>query len=165
MKKEKKQKQRPFLLRAIYLREGKQWMSDSFDPMIPGQPLFAQTKSSGRSVAIQEAVENTPDAKAIKSCRFTSNFEFRYLNRQPDEKLKDEDDRQFLVAEISARITVDYLIGTDETPPKEMLDHWSASNALLHCWPYWREFCHSTLMRMHLPITMLPMLEINPKED
>lgn len=166
MKKEKKQEIRPFSLRALYLREGKQWMSDTFDPTIPGQQLFAQVRSSDSRVEVQETVENTPNSQTIKTCRFTLNFEFRYLNKQPNAKVKKEDEEmQHLIAEISARITVDYLIGTEETPPKERLEQWASSNALLHSWPYWREFCHSTLLRMNLPVTLMPMMEINQKKD
>lgn len=166
-KKELKIVPHPFSLRAVYLREGRQWISDKFDPLLPGQPLFGQFKSSGSNVAVQEAIENTTDAKPIKSCRFNSNFEFRYLNALPDKQKKEEEkeNNEYLVAEISACFTVDYLIGTPETPPKEKLEQWASTNVLLHCWPYWREFCHSTLLRMNLPVTMMPMMEINRKED
>lgn len=159
--KAKKPEPCPFSLRAVYLREGKQWMSDNFDPLIPGQQLSGQFMASGHRIEIQEMVENIPDATMIKSCRVTSNFAFRYLNTQKDMKLQEDEDSIHLVAEISARITVDYLIGISETPPQKELEHWASSSALLHCWPYWREFCHSTLLRMNLPIVMMPIMEIN----
>lgn len=165
MGKEKKQEPLPFSLRSVYWREGKQWMSDDFDPMLPGQQLFGQFKASGHRVEVREAVENIPDAIPIKTCLVTTNFEFRYLNTQLDKLPKDEEDGKYLVAEISARITVDYLIGTSETPPEEKLEQWASSNAVLHCWPYWREFCHSTLLRMNLPVTMMPMMVIENKKD
>jgi len=165
MAKAEKQKALPFSLRAVYLREGKQLMSDAFDPMLPGQQLFPQFKASGHRVEVRETVENIPDAIPVKSCVITTNFQFRYLNTQHDKLSKEEDDNKYLVAEISARITVDYLIGTPETPQKEELEHWATKNALLHCWPYWREFCHSTLLRMNLPVTMMPMMIIDNKKD
>lgn len=165
MGKEKNKGSLPFSLRSVYWREGKQWMSDNFDPMLPGQPLFGQFKASGHRVEVREAVENIPDAKPIRTCLVTTNFQFRYLNTQLDTLSKDEEDCKYLVAEISARITVDYLIEISETPPKEELEHWASSNAVLHCWPYWREFCHSTLLRMNLPVTMMPMMVIEKKEN
>ena len=160
-----KQEPLPFSLRAVYWREGRQWMSDNFDPMLPGQPIFGQFKASDRRIEIRETIENIPDAKPIKSCLVTSNFEFRYLNAQLDKQYNEEADGKCLVAQISARITVDYLIEVAETPPHEKLEQWASNNALLHCWPYWREFCHSTLLRMNLPVTMMPMMVIGKKED
>lgn len=155
----------PFSLRAVYLREGREWISEKFDPVLPGQGLFAQFRISGHKIEVQEAVENKADATPIKSCRITTNFEFRYLDTPPKEQEETGAEDEHLVAEISARLTVDYLIGTPETPPKELLDSWAKTNSLLHCWPYWREFCHSTLLRMHLPVTMIPMMELNQSEE
>lgn len=161
----KKPEPRPFSLRAVYLREGKQWMSDDFDPMLPGQPLSGQFMVSGPKFELQEAVENIPEAKTIRSFRVASGFAFRYLNIQMDTQLKEGEEEKHLVVEISARITVDYLIEVPETPPQEKLEQWASNNALLHCWPYWREFCHSTLLRMNLPITMIPMMEVNQTKN
>lgn len=163
--KAKKMEPRPFSLRAVYLREGKQWMLEGFDPMIPGQPLSGQFRVSRHKIEVQEAVENIPDAKPIKSLRVTSDFAFRYLNIPIGMQLKEDEHDNYLAAEISARITVDYLIEISETPSKEKLEQWASSNALLHCWPYWREFCHSTLLRMNLPITMMPMMEVNQTKN
>ena len=156
----------PLSLRAVYLREGREWISDDFDPVLPGQGLFAQFRIAGHKIEVQQAVENTPEAKPIHSCRITTNFEFRYLDAPPNEQeeLSDEGNKH-LVAEVSARFTVDYLIGTPEAPPEDMLENWAKSNSLLHCWPYWREFCHATLLRMNLPITMMPMMEVNPTKE
>lgn len=167
MKKMKKQEAHPFALRAVYLREGMQWMSDAFDPIIPGQQLFAQARTSDSIIEVQEIIENTPNSKTINTCRITLNFEFRYLNKvqEADDVLKDKDDLTNLVAKISASITVDYLVVAEEVPPNERLEQWASSNAMLHSWPYWREFCHSTLLRMNLPVTLMPMLDIKQKKE
>jgi hypothetical protein len=165
MGKEKQQEPIPFSLRSVYLREGKQWMLDDFDPMLPGQQMFGQFKASGHRIQILEAVENIPDAKPIRTCLFTTDFRFRYLNTKIETPATDEEDVKYLIAEISARITADYLIEVPETPSQAKLEQWGASNALLHCWPYWREFCHSTLLRMNLPVTMMPMMVIEKKKD
>lgn len=161
--KAKKPEPHPFSLRGVYLREGKQWISDDFDPLLPGQQLSGQTKVAGHGIKIQEAVENTQDAKVIKSCQITMDFGFRYLSSKAEESSEDGEDGKDIIAEISARITVDYLLESSEVPPKEKLEQWAKGNSLLHCWPYWREFCHSTLSRMSLPITMMPMLDLGKK--
>lgn len=157
----------PFSLRSVYLRDGKQWIADGFDPVLPGQPLYGQFRTAGTHIEVQEAVENIPNAQSIKSCRITSKFEFRYLDEpreKQDRKTIDSSDKH-LIAEVSASFTVDYLINAQEIPHEEKLSQWASSNALLHCWPYWREFCQSTLLRMNLPVIMMPMMEVNPKED
>ena len=166
-KKGKEEKiQHPFSLRAVYLREGKQWMMDGFDPLLAGQPLHAQFRVAGHKVEIQESVQNMPDAEVIKSCRFITTFAFRYLRFTPDTPPKTQEDEQSsLVVEISACIAVDYLIGVPEVPTPEKLEQWAKGNAMLHCWPYWREFCHSTLMRMNLPITVMPLMEVNNQKQ
>ena len=164
-KQEKPQEQRQFSLRAIYLREGLQWISDSFDPSLPGQGLSGQFRISGHQMEVQEAIENVPNAIPIKTFRVTSSFEFRYLNIPEDEQIDVEDESKHLVAKISARITVDYLIETPDTPPKEKLEKWASSNALLHTWPYWREFCHSTLLRMSLPVIVMPMMDVTTTKE
>lgn len=139
-------------------------MVDAFDPMVPGQPIHGQFKSSGQRLEVRESVENIPDSKPVKTCLVTTNFQFRYLSTITENTADDEDDK-YLIAEISARIAVDYLIEVLETPPVEKLEQWAANSALLHCWPYWREYCHSTLLRMNLPVTMMPMMVIGNKKN
>ena len=165
MAKKEKQEQLPFSLRSVYWREGKQWMTEEFDPLLPGQQLVAQVRSTPGQIQIRESVENAPGAKPVKSCVITTNFQFRYLNANLQKPGQDEQDSKSLVAEISACIAIDYLIETPEMPPKETLKQWALSASLLHSWPYWREFCHSSLLRMNLPVTMIPMMVIENNKD
>ncbi len=140
-------------------------MSDEFDPMLPGQQMHGQFKLSGHQIQVREAVENIPDAKPVKTCLITISFQFRYVSTLTEEPAADFEDGKDVIAEISARITADYLIEALEVPAKEKLEQWAVSNALLHCWPYWRELCHSTLLRMNLPVTMMPMMVIESKQN
>jgi hypothetical protein len=165
MAKDKKQEPIPFSLRSVYCRAGKQWMAEDFDPMLVGQQLFGQFKSTPHRIDIREVVANTPEAKPIRSCLISTNFQFRYLNTNQAMIAEEDGDEKNFVAEISACFAVDYLIETPETPPQEMLEQWASSNALLHCWPYWREFCHSTLLRMNLPVTIMPMMVVEKKKE
>ncbi|MDD2776767.1 MAG: hypothetical protein PHU06_12490 [Gallionella sp.] len=165
MNKKKGSESIPFALRSIYLREASQWMSDGFDPSLPKQALVGQFRATGHKIEVLEIIENTANAETIRTCRVTSNFDFRYLSTPPDIQPDVQDDSKYLVAKISAHITVDYLITSDEIPPQEKVQQWASTSALLHCWPYWREFCHSTLLRMNLPVTMMPMMEVNHKVE
>lgn len=165
MNKKKGSESIPFALRSIYLREAKQWMADSFDPTLPGQPLAGQYRATGHRIEVQEIVENVANAETIRTCKVTSNFDFRYLSTHPDIQSDIQDDSKYLLAQISASITVDYLITSAEIPTQEKIEQWASTSTLLHCWPYWREFFHSTLLRMNLPVTMMPMMEVNHKVE
>lgn len=170
VKKDKKTKISPFSLRAVYLREGKQWISENFEPLIPGQTLFGQFRIAEHKIELQMTVVNNAinneEAKPIHSCRITTNFKFRYLDAVPNEEEGGADENnKHLVAEISAHFVVDYLIKTIEAPPQEVLEKWAKTESLQSCWPYWREFCHATLLRMNLPPTIMPMMELNQSTD
>lgn len=160
----------PYTLRSVYLRSGQQSISESFDPLLPDQQLIGKFRVAEQRFTCQEATAVIPGAETIRSCVFVTRFEFRYLSPSATESLQTEneteneaEDESHVIAEISANIAVDYLINTPEMPVPADLEKWGANNALLHAWPYWREFCHSTMLRMNLPVTMMPMISIGQK--
>jgi hypothetical protein len=142
-------------------------MAEKFDPLVPGVPLTGTFRTSNQQVGCNEeefqAQEGGPIEKR-KSCVFVTRFEFRYLE-QPRTKENLTDEECGVLVEISADIAVDYLVNLPELPPPEDLNRWGASNALLHAWPYWREFCHSTQLKMSLPTTIMPMMVAAPPPD
>lgn len=156
----------PYTLRSVYLRSGQQSISESFDPLLPDQQVIGKFRVAEQRFTCQEATADIPGAETIRSCVFVTRFEFRYLASSAAESLQPDveaEDESHLIAEISASIAVDYLINAPEIPPQADLEKWGANNVLLHAWPYWREFCHSTMLRMNLPVTMMPMVSIGPK--
>lgn len=148
----------PFLLRLIYIRKSNCSLDASFDPLLPNQQLIGFNKVDEGHIKSQEIIDEklSGGGGKIKSCVFSTKFHFGYkLNT--GEVLEEAD----FVAQISAEIAVDYQITTENFPDQDQLNQWATSNCLFHVWPYWREFCQSSQQRMNLPITMIPMLDID----
>lgn len=151
----------PYSLRAIYIRDSSTWMDPRFDPLVPGQQLSAVFRTGEGSVDCRETTMQTEDDQiSIRSCTFITRFDFAYRRTEEMPTPPTEEDiEKSLVAKISVEIAADYLVNTPDFPDGDALQRWGNSNALLHTWPYWREFCHSTLVRMNLPVTIIPMVQ------
>jgi hypothetical protein len=153
----------PYTLRSIYLRSCETRMADAFDPLIPGQPLTGVFRNIAGEVDCRETtleVEGVPSV--IRSCTFKSTFDFAYTSPNVDGEVASEADiENNLLARISAEIAVDYSFNGDTFPDAAELQKWASTNVVLHAWPYWREFCHSTMLRMNLPVTMIPLVQFN----
>lgn len=147
-------------LRAIYIRHAELLVADDFDPTLPGQKLTGNYKIvDGGKI---EQLEFVPDDKTqppLHLCRFHIQFMFTYLrgeNSSPEDIANDN-----IAASVSARISVEYSAPGDR-PDMKFLEAWGGSNALLHAWPYWREYCQSSFSRMNLPTVLLPLLRVEP---
>lgn len=152
----------PFALRSIYVRNSSTRIDDHFDPLLPGQQLMPIFRTGEGRCDCRETKFTENDTEAVlRSCTFTTRFEFAY--RQPtngDQPVSDEDIEKLIAAQITADITVDYLINLPTFPDSDALNQWANGNVILHAWPYWREFCHSTMLRMNLPVTMIPLVQL-----
>lgn len=158
------QPDRIYTLRGVYLRESTTWIRDTFDPLIPGQNLGPLMRTHPTRVECSEAksLDASGTESIIRFCAFTNRLEFAYiLHDSSHMPPSDEEIEKVIVAKITADITVDYLLNAENFPDQPALSKWGTSNVMVHAWPYWREFCHSTLCRMNLPVTMVPMLQIN----
>lgn len=164
----KSEGQAPMLsLQSIYLRGGTIEMSEDFHPNLPGirmVPLLrtADCKYSCNTTQIQ--AEDVPE-QTLHWCQFISRFQFVYVLPKEDgsQHAEDEIDTHRL-ASITAEITAVYNLSGDTLPDAETLHHWASNNVVLHTWPYWREYCHNTLLRMGLPVTMIPLVSLAPPQ-
>ena len=153
----------PYTLRTIYIQKSHLRMADNFDPVIPGQPLNGKFRTVGGQITCKELIPENGEGNTIRSCTFVTHFEFRYIRPDEDGAIPQEAEEEAqLVAEISADIAVDYLIGIPEMPSQENLQQWGSGNVLVHAWPYWREYCHAAMSRMNLPVTLMPLLQVKP---
>ena len=59
-----------------------------------------------------------------------------------------------------AEVTYFLLYSSDVPITKAIFDIFSKLNLPLHTWPYFREFIHSTTLRMHLPPLVLDVLKM-----
>lgn len=152
----------PYTLRAIYLRDSAVRMDNSFDPILPGQQLAPIFRTGeGRVDCRETTISSDGNETIIHSCAFTTRFDFAYTKMtEGASDTSDEDIEKTIAAQITADITVDYLINSPDFPDPENLKGWASSHVILHAWPYWREFCHSTMLRMNLPVTMIPLVQV-----
>jgi len=146
-------------LRDIYLRESHTKLGLGFDPTIGGSELTGEFRILGGGSECRTQDAPTPDGtkQTLRTCVFTTRFEFRYLRAGLLDPATQE---PIVAAEITADITTDYQCNTPDFPDEANLLKWGQSNVLLHAWPYWREFCHSTLLRMRLPVTLMPLFRM-----
>lgn len=155
----------PYTLRAIYIQKSHLRMADNFDPVIPGQPLHGKFRTVGGQISCKETKELTTgdnEGVTIRSCTFVTRFGFRYFRPSEEGAIQQEvEEEARMVAEISVDIAIDYLIGIPEMPSQDDMQQWGASNVLVHAWPYWREYCHDAMTRMNLPVTIMPLLQLN----
>ena len=152
--------QLPFRLRTIYVRESSTKFDEAFDPLKPGQQLSAQFKSAPHSYFVTGEVAEDGVTKVPQSYTFVTRFEFMYMLGDailPDDPTAPIEGKA--VASISADIAVDYLKNPQAPEPtEEEALAWGGGSALLHAWPYWREFCHSSMLRMNLPVLIVPFM-------
>jgi len=163
----RKEEPRPFALRSIFLRSSSVWISPEFSPLVPGQQLAPVMRSGEIRIEGNETRLLTEEAaeQRVNSCAFTLHFDFGYTLVGGPKADSNEEVEKAMVAKVSADITVDYLVNTPEFPSEERLQKWANSNTVVHAWPYWREYCHSTLLRMNLPVAIMPLLELMPPPD
>lgn len=150
----------PFNLRSIYIRESSISFAESFDPLIPGQPLVMQVAFAPAGYRISDTEVKSPNGSDALSYTFITEFDFAYhLGTVEQLSQATQLDINNAVARISVKIATDYLL-EKETGSLDNADVVASaqSAALIHAWPYWREFAHNMMMRMNLPVMMIPLL-------
>lgn len=154
----------PFNLRAIYLRESSTAFDDAFDPLKPGQQLHIQSRFHPHSHFVDGEIAADGSTRVPKSYTFLIEFETAYFlasNGPPPDP--STFDTEKAVARIKARFAADYLLAPGAPLLSESkVQAWGGSTAMVHTWPYWREYCHSTMMRMNMPVILAPMMVIQP---
>jgi hypothetical protein len=61
---------------------------------------------------------------------------------------------------IAATFVAEYEMAEGFNPLTEDLNAFVNANAVFNCWPYWREYVHSTAARMNLPPLTLPFFRV-----
>lgn len=149
-----------FTLRGVYLRGSHISFENDFDPLLQGIQLTGTHRIANQMCTLRVANIEAEGAQpsSIRSALFVTKFEFRYL----DGAKVFESATDGSLATVSAEFAADYLLNRPEDPTQDEMNAWGASNVLLHTWPYWREFCHATLLKMSLPGAVMPMLVLEP---
>lgn len=139
-------------LRYIYLRNSSTKMAQTFNPLQPNQQLHIVSKFSPLG-SFQTGV----------SLGFVVEYTVLYFlaDGAAPQSAPEAMDETLAVARINAEFAVDYALAAGALPPtSERLQQFGNGSAMLHTWPYWREYCHATMMRMSLPVMMVPLLTV-----
>lgn len=64
--------------------------------------------------------------------------------------------------QVDANFELVYSVPADANPTPTELQAFADTNALLNCWPYWRELVHGMAARMGLPPLLLPLFRLTP---
>jgi hypothetical protein len=62
----------------------------------------------------------------------------------------------------SFELRYSYPPDTQPVPTSDELQAFADTNALMNCWPYWRELVQTTVTRMNLPPIIVPVLRFVP---
>ena len=139
-------------LRYIYLRNSSTKVAQTFNPLQPNQQLHIVSKFSPLG-SFQSGM----------SLGFVVEYTVLYFlaDGEGPQSAPEAMDETLAVARINAEFAVDYALAAGALPPTpEWLQRVGNGSAMLHTWPYWREYCHATMMRMSLPVMMVPLLTV-----
>lgn len=150
----------PFTLRAIYLRGSQVTFEENFDPLKAGQQLNIESKFSPHSYSISGELSDTGSGHVARAYTFLTEFETSYFLAAGAPATKAIPlNPATPVVRINAIFASDYLIAPNSGDlSEEDTKAWANSAALMHSWPYWREFSHSTMMRANMPVVLVPMM-------
>lgn len=150
-------------IRAIYIRKSSIALDDDFNPLISGQELSAAFECKQNGYVTSGAQEGEGATENIQSITCLNRFDFAYLlTGQQVQKSPTDAPEQKIAASITASICVDYVVNGAQPTPEELAA--IANSSVLHSWPYWREYCHSNMTRMQLPVVQVPLLHIQTAE-
>jgi len=151
----------PYVLRSIFFKRAEISTRPDFDVTVANQALISFNRiSSGSATTKVIEVEGPEGLQKIKTCSFATVCDFRYKLDDGVAVDPNQPDESVFVASITAEIIADYLLVVPEFPSEELIKQWSSKNAVLHIWPYWREFCQSSQQRLNLPSAIIPMLTV-----
>lgn len=157
--------QQPISLQAVYLAESHCKLAAGFDPLEWAElASFFRTRDVGE-VTVTPLTIHQDDGTEVPGhrCCFRTEFNFVYARKGENPTDPETGDLTNAVAEITARIAVAYLATGPVLPERETLNAWANTSVLIHAWPYWREFCHNSQMRMNLPVTMIPLVSVQQR--
>lgn len=110
----------------------------------------------------QERTVSDPQQNHSEELVVTCRFGFRYVKvPEGQASIPDDESKLEVAAEVQASIAIIYAINRAAQPDEARRKAWVQRHGLLHAWPYWREVCQSSLVRMNLPSTVMPLVEVS----
>ena len=151
-------------LRAIYIRNSSIALEQDFNPLLSGQELSAAFECKQDGCITSVFPQNEGAIEVIQSVTCVNRYDFSYfLAGQEEPGTSTKAPSQKLAASITAHICVNYVVSAGRPTPEDLAG--IANSSIFHSWPYWREYCHSNMMRMQLPIIQVPLLHLQTLEQ
>jgi hypothetical protein len=104
----------------------------------------------------------SPSAARVEQAilRLSIDFTFRIVKRALDD---DSPEENFLT--VACKFEADYGLREGHSPSEAEISSFHRGNAVFNCWPYFREYIHSSVVRMGFPPPPVPFLRLQPKPD
>lgn len=146
-----------FKLDNIYLRSSSVQMNDGFDPI--GRGTFGRWKIESQDIINQHASVDDADGNPIETKGFLLvvtkfvYFGFRQTGSIEQDKGLNINDHVFkITADIAASYLLESSVDLNDDIYKKI-----NKNSVIHVWPYWRELLQSTMLRMSLRPSIVPL--------
>jgi hypothetical protein len=153
-------------IQNVYISSSNFSFYNNFDPLMPNQLLTGQYSIG--TVRIDVTTVTDVETKLEQDfLRCYVQAAMRYILGEPtEEELKNEElVKSRIASEISATYCILYSINSEEKLSDEEREVFGKNNAPYHAWTYWREYVQNTCNRMGLPVSTVPMLVIDIKEQ
>lgn len=141
----------PRKMRGIYLRASKTRLEETFNPLNSGHHLGGQMAGIDQGITTMMDTEKGTDSGLL----YVTRFAFTY--RLVVDQAKPSPETDPIVAEIEAQFAAEYTDIPENFTRREQ-ERFGARSVMAHVWPYWREFLHSSLSRMSMPVVAMPPL-------
>lgn len=136
-------------IQDVYLRLSQAQCAEGF------RPQFSEMESiqtQQMQVVRKSVVFETNDNSQLLDVHILLGL--RWIEPQQEGGDKEPEIKAFIEAEFVA----EYLV--IEELSQECIDEFAKKNAIYHVWPYWRELLNSQEVRLRLPVTSLPMVQL-----
>ena len=138
------------------------YSSEEFSPMRSEMNIQVQMRAAFTGFRVIEGTEDFP--LALLQLHYDLGVRAVTETRSKEESSDSEDETPPIVWVVEAKMFAQYREDSADALSElsqESIEGFGQANALYHVWPYWREFVHSSLDRMRMPVIAVPMFRLN----
>lgn len=134
---------------ALAVSSGTSWSTSA---LRGGLPKASQT--SRGPVSRPESTRRGLASRKVRRCSTCSYVSLKVYATDNGQKAEEP------AVEIECRFVIEYFLPSMEGLSKENLIAFGGTSGVFSAWPYWREFVHSTSLRLSVPPIILPTYRI-----
>ena len=164
-----------FGLRSVYLRSSHIDLDERFEPWVGGIDLEVQLRhqvSSHRLLTLHQepGSANTTGKDGYSNMAVDVVVAARFLFKDLAQAVELDGKRpevtidgKAVAATVEAKFSAVYDISRESPPPKDLIETFVKIGPIVHVWPFWREFLHSTCGRINVMPVVLPIMIVGDK--